>query len=111
MLPLLVLLRAMDVLGSVRLFLGFSDLQMALSALASSSFVSELQGKAGTLILTPSCSPHCVKCHSNPQLETAVVSKGWQKNRERWEGKGTHCVSALWDPEVLQPYNSAVSYA
>ena len=48
MLPLLVLLRAMYVLGSIWLFLGFSDLQTALSAPASSSFVSEVQGKTGT---------------------------------------------------------------
>lgn len=47
-LPLLVLLRAMYVLGRIWLFLGFSDLQMALSAPESSSFVSEMQGKTGT---------------------------------------------------------------
>lgn len=87
--PLPVLLRAMYVLGSIWLFLGFSDLPMVLSASVSSSFVSEVQGKTGTEILTLSHNPHCVKCYTNAQPETAVMSKGWQQKRtgqEKWAG-------------------------
>jgi len=88
---------------------------MALSAPASSSFVSEVQRKTGSSILTLSEDPHCVNSYTNTQLETAVVSKGWQQKRAGQESSGRKQVPTVFlpflDPEVLQPYKSAVSYA
>lgn len=110
MLPLLVLLRPMYVLRSIWLFLGFSSLQMTLSAPASSSFVSEVQRKIGTLTL--SYNPHCVKCYTNTQLETGVVSKGCQQKRDRKRGERNRylwCFCPFLDPEVLQPHKSTSS--